>query len=192
MSLQLRGVPPSDDEYAVLDALDDVPESMVDAWLNSPEFAAQVVRFHQGLLWNRLDVQLINAGFSLRREGGSLLYWRLQTGTTYRGAAVACMDTPATYDPVTGAIMTQEIDGVHYEGYRLITPYWAPETTIKVCAFDAQEAEVGLSGLPVTPSLADKTRAAGVARTCATAVTGVHITRSSMRWAKMSTCVSRR
>ena len=148
MSLQLRGYPPTDAEYAALDAEDDVPEATIDAWLSSAEFAGQVVRFHQGLLWNRLDVQLINAGFSLRRDGGTLLYWRTQTATAYRGANVACMDTPVSYDPETGAILTLEIDGVHYEGYRLINPYWAPDTTIKVCAFDAQEAEVGLSGSP--------------------------------------------
>ena len=147
LSLQLRGVLPTDAEYAALDTLDDVSEGMIDGLLNSMEFADQVVRYHQSLLWNRLDTQLINAGFSLRREGGTLLYWRIQTATNYRGDDVACADTPVQYHPDTGAILTEEIDGVHYEGYRLINPYWAPETTIKVCAFDAQEAEVGLSGV---------------------------------------------
>jgi hypothetical protein len=147
LSLQLRGVPPTDAEYAVLDNEADVPEALIDEWLTSQSFADQVVRFHQGLLWNRLDVQLVAAAFSLRRDSGSLLYWRIQTATNYRGDQFACADTPVQYDPDTGAILTEEIDGVHYEGYRLINPYWAPDTTIKVCAFDAQEAEVGLSGL---------------------------------------------
>ena len=146
VSLQLRGVPPTDAEYAALDAEADVPDALIDSWLNGPEFADQVVRFHQSLLWNRLDVNLVAANFSLRREGSTLLYWRLQTATAYRGDDVPCLDTPVEYHPETGAILTQEIDGVHYEGYRLVNPYWAPETTIKVCAFDAQEAEVGLSG----------------------------------------------
>ena len=172
MSLQLRGVPPSDDEYAVLDALDDVPESTIDAWLNSPR-----IRGSGCTLSPRapLGPPGCPARSTRASRSGARAAPLLASAdrTAYRGANVACMDTPATYDPVTGAILTQEIDGVHYEGYRLITPYWAPETTIKVCAFDAQEAEVGLSGSPCnTLTSGAKTRAVAAARTCATADTG--------------------
>ncbi|MEM6931367.1 MAG: hypothetical protein AAF602_30835, partial [Myxococcota bacterium] len=43
ISLDLRGVVPNPDEAALEDG--EVPESLLDAWLSSPEFGQRAVRF---------------------------------------------------------------------------------------------------------------------------------------------------
>jgi len=146
-SIQLRGVPPTVAEYEAVETGETSAEATLELWLDSPAFAEQSVRFHQNHFWpNITNVNLFNAAFSFRREGGIFLYWRRNTGTLYRGDFVPCLDQPAEFDG--DAIVTwEQPDGTHREGYVLINPYWAPETTIKVCAFDAQDREHGLSGV---------------------------------------------
>lgn len=146
-SIQLRGVPPTVAEYEAVETGETSADATLDLWLDSPAFAQQSVRFHRNHFWpNITNVNLFSASFSLRREGGILLYWRRQTGPIYRGDFVTCLDQPAEFDG--DAIVTwEQPDGTHREGYVLIHPYWAPETTIKVCAFDAQERDYGLSGV---------------------------------------------
>ena len=155
LSLDLRGVVPTMSEMESLQASGEVTEDMVDLLLESDGFAERVVRRHRDLLWNNVtNINLLNATASFRREnlgGGNYLYWVRNRGTMYRGGFVPCLDTPVTYtadgtievtqgvDPNTGAV-------VYQEGYRWVNPYWAPETPIKVCAFDAQEADVSPSG----------------------------------------------
>lgn len=147
LSLHLRGTIPTVDEYEVLDALDTVPEALLDEWLASDDFVDQVVRHHRELLWpNVTNVNLVSAAFGLRREPGSLTYWRIQPATEYRGADVPCLDEPAEFTE-TGAIKTTWVDGANREGYVWIAPYWDPDVPIKVCAFDAATNQYGLSGI---------------------------------------------
>ena len=137
-SLQLRGYPPSVNEYHAIETGETNPDELLDLWLESEDFAEQSVRFHRNHFWpNITNVNLFNASFSFRREAGSLPYWRINVGTIYRGGPVPCLDQPAEFDG--GQIITwEQEDGTHLEGYVLVNPYWAPETTIKVCAFDAR------------------------------------------------------
>ena len=147
LSLALRGDIPTMDEYELVAGLGEVPEGLIDEWLAGEAFADRVVRLHRGLLWNNVaNVNLVSASFSLRREPGSLLYWRQNTAVRYRGDLVPCLDEPATWT-AEGALVTTEVDGAWLEGWVEVSPYWAPEESIKVCAFDAQEAEYGLSGV---------------------------------------------
>ncbi|HIA02032.1 MAG TPA: hypothetical protein EYN06_05740 [Myxococcales bacterium] len=151
ISLDIRGVVPTVEEYNTLDQLDGVPDSMIDEWLASDEFAERAVRRHRALLWNNItNVNLMNASTSLTRTGGvGGIYWSRNRSTVFRGAVEMCLDEPVSYT-VNGLISTKTatIDGkqVKQEGWIAVAPYWAPETTIRVCAFDAQTLLVGPDG----------------------------------------------
>ena len=147
LSLALRGEIPTMDEYAAVDATGEVPEALVDEWLASEAFADQVVRHHRSLLWNNVtNINLMSASFSMRRDYPALTYWRTNTAIRYRGAQMGCLDEPATFDG-DGVIQTTTVGDAEVEGWVSVAPYWAPETDIKVCAFDAQEALYGSSGV---------------------------------------------
>jgi len=139
LSLDLRGELPGDEEYAALDELDDVPLELIDEWLASPAFADRVVRQHRALLWlNVSNQRLLSNAMSLASTGEGLHYRRdLARGA--RGVDdVPCADWPATYSAEGDIETTRFEDGSEREGYVMVRPYWAPDTEIKVCAFDAQ------------------------------------------------------
>ena len=72
-SLQLRGYPPSLNEYEAIATGETDPELLLAEWLGSPDFAEQSVRFHRNHFWpNVTNVNLFSAAFSLRREPGTL------------------------------------------------------------------------------------------------------------------------
>jgi hypothetical protein len=131
-------------------------EALLEDWLASPEFGVQVARRLRALLWHRVNNHSLLSGTThLRRNGGDTPYWRTGRGNLYRGKTIACLDQPATWtDGVLDVIVTTE-NGVTYqrEGYVERVPYWAPELVMKVCAFDAQEALVGVSGAPCSYGL---------------------------------------
>jgi len=144
LSLDLRGVIPTVDELLALDGERGVSLDLIDDWMNQPEFVEQVVRFHRRIFWPNIEGhQLLNNGVSLSKDGD--LYYRKAKATMYRGAAVSCLDMleadPDNIQPV------DQGNGVAREGYVLVNPYWAPTTTIKVCAFDAQTTEIAGSGI---------------------------------------------
>ena len=140
MSLSLRGKPLTAAEYQ---GLENASLSLViDGWLASDEFAEQAVIWHRDLLWNRLDNINFSSGSELRREGE--VYYRDRVATMLRGERVPCLDEPAVI--TDGVIQTTEVDGTFREGWIEMTPYWDPEATLKVCAFDAQLYAVSSSG----------------------------------------------
>ena len=152
LSLQLRGVVPTVDEHATVDLYGEVPDVLIDEWLGSEAFGDQVVRMHRGLLWNNVsNVNLFNARSGMTRSRTSSTdpyrYWRRQQAVRYRGDTTrACLDQPAEWD-ANGQIVTYDQgDGTIAEGWVEVTPYWAPDTTIRVCAFDAQDAFVSPNG----------------------------------------------
>jgi hypothetical protein len=159
LSLDIRGMPPSVDELLSFqsqvdqrnqalaqagneatsyDDYQDIIESFVEDWLHSPEFAKQVTRLYRSVVWNNIsNLNLYNNRVMLGATNS--IYWRNDAATMYRGARVRCADEPARFDD-NGNILTTMVDGNQLEGWVQITPYWAPNTSIKVCAFDAQEA----------------------------------------------------
>ena len=151
LSLQLRGVVPTLEEHAVVDLFGEVPESLVDEWLASEEFADRVVRLHRSLLWNNVsNVNLFNAQSGLTRirttSADPYRYWRRQVSIRYRGDLVPCLDQPAEWDSNGQIITYPQADGTNAEGWVEVAPYWAPDTTIRVCAFDAQHDALSPTG----------------------------------------------
>ncbi len=151
LSLDLRGRIPSLDEYASVSTNSSVEEALLDQMVGSDEFLEQIERYHRDLLWVNVSAQQIAQvswliGDSLERgRGRDGIYWNVSAGrsTRYRGTRAKCLDEPARFDPRTGEILTTpdaNEPNVRREGWVLVRPYWAPETEIKVCAFDAQEA----------------------------------------------------
>ncbi len=148
-SLQLRGYPPSLNEYEAIATGETDPELLLAEWLGSPDFAEQSVRFHRNHFWpNVTNVNLFSAAFSLRREPGTLQYWRRTAATlNYRGDFVPCLDEPLEHDANGKIIAKAQPDGTTREGYVMVSPYWAPDTMIKVCGYDAQDSTHGLTGI---------------------------------------------
>lgn len=164
LSLDLRGVPPTTEEYAALADHDDVPEALIDEWLGSKEFAARTVRWHRGLLWNNItnhNMVSVNRGLTV----SSQTYWRNGTmAIRLRGRNVPCLNEPAKLvggeqisspmDLTRGELLMQEqADGSKREGWVMVEPYWAPGTQVKVCALDAREDAATSSGSPCNARL---------------------------------------
>lgn len=157
LSFDLRGKPPSMEELASVTAVGGIPENMVDEWLQSPEFADQMVRLHRALFWNELsNLRFMNDRMRLQSNSG--IWWRRQNAQTLRGGNVPiqCLDEPAQWDSdgelVTEASTDEFGNPVRREGWVEVAPYWAPDTMIKVCGMDAEAAETGKDGTDCSTS----------------------------------------
>ena len=138
LSLDLRGRLPTMQEYAELDSVGDVSEAVIDSMLASEGFVERAVRRHRALLWNNVsNVTLLNYRTSLRTSSG--LYWRTRPALLYRGDFVPCRNEPAAFDANGQIQVVVDAQGIRREGYVEVNPYWDPTTTIRVCAFDAQD-----------------------------------------------------
>jgi hypothetical protein len=156
LSLDLHGVVPSVQE---LQPLIDGAEPDVEAMVDDEAFYRFVRRHHADMLWPNIDAfQLVNPAFSLLLPASFYEYmgsgnedrlFVLYVGLYRRGALVPCKDEPAVFDDYGEPIAELYPDGTTREGWVEIEPYWAPGTTVKVCAY---EAEAGMeaygSGLP--------------------------------------------
>ncbi|MCO4769310.1 MAG: DUF1585 domain-containing protein [Deltaproteobacteria bacterium] len=152
LSLQLRGVVPSLEDYAVVDMYGEVPSDLIDEWLGSDAFADRVVRLHRDLLWNNIqNVNLFSARSGLTRtrtaSTAEYRYYRRQQGIRYRGDLVPCLDQPAEWDSEGNIVTYSQPDGTNLEGWVQVTPYWDKTSTINVCAFDAQDTLVSPAGV---------------------------------------------
>ena len=161
LSLDLRNQLPSYEELVALDDPDlegtvDVPEALVADMIASDAFRVTMRRFHDSLLWPNVEgVQLMSNQYRLVSGQGQgdtpLSILSAGRRTKFRGVAEGCgnfeqtefdaagrPDVPFTEHPQTGALFKQD-------GYVWVTPYWAPETQVKVCAFDAQALPTGIN-----------------------------------------------
>jgi hypothetical protein len=144
LSLDLRGVIPTADEYALLED-GELPEDVLADWLVSEEFAWEVVRQHRKLLFpNVTDIRLISNRQRLDTEGD--VYYRYLVAPHYRGGPVFCGDFEASWDEDGELITSVDEDGYTQEGWVWVEPYWDPNNPIKMCAFGAQEALVSPLG----------------------------------------------
>jgi hypothetical protein len=142
LSLDLRGDVPTADEYRL--AGEQGVDATLDAWLWSEGFLERMARLHRDLLWNNIsNLGLLNASSALTRDATGVHYVR-NRATMLRGAVVPCLDEPAVIR-ADGTLTTRDVDGRQREGFVEVAPYWAPDTTIKVCAFDAQTTLVSAS-----------------------------------------------
>ena len=153
LSLDLRGRVPSMDEMKTVIEDGQVDPDTVEEMLMSEDFSHQMRAYHTDLLWSNLSSQrLANNNFiiGLPRGGTPSQVYSIVSNirrTAYRGANVTCKDEPARFGD-DGEILFDEEDRngtiVRREGWVEVNPYWAPETTLKVCALDAQTAAEGV------------------------------------------------
>lgn len=147
LSLDLRGTIPTIEEYEALGDDGNIPDAMIDAWLESEEFVQRVVHRHGELLWPNVEnVSLTSGRGTLGTSFGSAALWSPQAATTYRGDRVPCLDEPASFDAQGRPIATEQDDGTFREGWVEVVPYWAPDAPVRVCAYEAQDQEVAPSG----------------------------------------------
>ena len=146
LSLDLRGVVPTADELRSIEADGEMTEARLTEWLYSAEFEEQVIEHHRSLVWNNLAFNLLNSRRLAQRSG---IYWVNQRARFLRGSiGVHCGDFEAEVDEWNRPLNpTQNEDGTYSEGYVMVNPYWAMDTEVKVCAFDAQLTTVSANGI---------------------------------------------
>lgn len=166
LSFDLRGHPPSPEELAALDGLVDADadafeDLLLDEWLASDRFSARVVRRHRALLWPNLS-QIEFSTRTLTVDARGIVVRNDNTvQQTYRGLLGAtCVDEPATFDS-QGGIVTRVVDGANREGWVMVRPFWDPSTSVKVCAFDAQDAPVADDGIDCATEAGNNRRSCG-------------------------------
>jgi hypothetical protein len=144
VSLDLRGVVPTMEEYARVPADGSLPMDLVDEWLQSPEFADRAARAHRDLLWNALDgIQYFNVSSSFSITSNR--YWRRQQATRQRGSTMPCGDWENQLKPDGRPAEIRVTGGLRDDGWVWVTPYWS-ETPIRVCTLDAQPAAMSPRG----------------------------------------------
>lgn len=170
LSLDLLDRIPTEAEYATVLA-GQRPEDAIATMLASEEFFGMMRGYHRGLLWASEDPEeLSTRELQIHRVGDSQVYYDANAGSVYRGAGnVSCVDIEHTaFDaeghviPLVERYMGGLVDGhpapanaercrtgsgCRLDGWVRVSPYWAPETTVKACAYDAQTAAVGVRGL---------------------------------------------
>ncbi|MBT6434979.1 MAG: DUF1585 domain-containing protein [Deltaproteobacteria bacterium] len=146
LSIDLKGTLPNLNQLEEVINATMVPDSLVDDLLNSDAFIQEMRNYHLQLLWTNILSQRFTPGVWILRKGnaadGTDAYWLRANGRSsrYRGGQIPCKDEPAEFD-TEGNILTTPYPGdptMQQEGYVEVEPWWAPGTTVKVCAFDAQ------------------------------------------------------
>ena len=187
LSLDLRGVVPTVVEHEAVEDAGELPEDLIDQWLDSEEFVTRSVRIHRDLLWNSLtNIQLVGNRHRIgvfRVAGGQPIWWRAAQSNYYRGGPqrAQCLDQPARFDAGGALLVEVDEEGYRREGWVMVSPYWDPTTEIRVCGFDAQAALVSPSGTDcsTTAALADYECGCGPElRWCAPGAVNAAITRS--------------
>jgi len=120
LSLDLRGTLPSELETNASIDWGNVPDGLVDEWLEGEGFLDRVVRHHRALTWNSVrNVTLLSSNQSLRLDNG--IYWRRNASRAYRGNEVQCANEPARWDN-DGHLRTRLVDGARLEGWVSVGP----------------------------------------------------------------------
>ncbi len=158
LSLDLQGRAPTIEEVQrVLDAsdLELGLEDEFERMLASEEYLRTMRGHHRSLLWGNLDtVDLVAAQRTIVQLRGTE-HWSVRFGDgLHRGKRdLRCLDQEQRDFDADGRpipIRTfreaecrfdrqpDEMGTCYQEGWVRVNPYWAPDTEIKVCAFDAQ------------------------------------------------------
>ncbi|MDQ3031468.1 MAG: hypothetical protein M3Y87_03555 [Myxococcota bacterium] len=173
MSLDLLGRIPTEAEYASVRDAEDVDGAIVDAMLASDEFFARMRSYHRALLWGSLgdipNIVSTRHRLDVARTGANSVYYASQAGRVFRNeAGVSCLDVAHTRFDAAGRALPM-IEGYHggtalgapaprnaercsdgegcrMDGWVMTRPYWAPDTEVRVCAFDAQAVATGTMG----------------------------------------------
>lgn len=151
-SLDLRGQIQTHEEYLrVRDA--EVPmaevERIREEMLASDEFRRTVRDYHQRLLWSNFSadvvMDVVDPSRELVQDPASGIWYQPAQSERYRGSAgQVCRNTPQRAFDDAGYPVAESTGGgfggggAPMDGYVMVQPYWAPDTEIRVCAFDAQ------------------------------------------------------
>ena len=150
VSLDLRGITLSADELAAVQAAGGLEDSMLDSWLATDAFTEQVVLHHSNLFLNNVSFGL-DPYQDLRDYGryGPGVYFRYFLSQIYgRNAQSNCTDYDADVNELNQPQSWKlNAAGGRDEGAVDVEPWWAPGTTIRVCAYDAQLTEVSNAGV---------------------------------------------
>jgi hypothetical protein len=173
ISLDLLGRIPTEAEYAAIRGATDVEDAIVGAMLETDEFHARMRGYHRATLWGSLDdvANIVSSRHRIAsaRVGANDVWFASLSGGIFRGDnGVSCVDVAHTrFDAaghalplvegyhsgtVLGAPAPRNADrctdgeGCRIDGWVMVRPYWAPDTEIRVCAFDAQAVAMGLDG----------------------------------------------
>ena len=93
LSLDLRGNVPTAAELEEIESASEVPEAMLDLWLDSEEFEAQVIAEHREMLWNQLEINLLPTRKVFKRDG--IYFNNNRSRHTRNMAQTHCGDFPA-------------------------------------------------------------------------------------------------
>jgi hypothetical protein len=157
LSLDLRGKPPTIEEYEALDSTDSVPAATVQEYVESPDFKGAMRRYHEAMFWPNVGpIKLRPTSIVITQPKGAPAWLINASGRQkgYRGGP----DTdcggyeqkffdpafPGEFRPDPAHVKT-DAQGNTQEGYRMVAPYWDLANPIAVCAFDAQESVTGLA-----------------------------------------------
>ena len=162
MSLDLRGRIP--DRQEIEDA-DTAGALTVDRYLASEDFIGIMRRHHADLLWPNIDqIELLpdtHLLYPYPIANDDVVYYSALRAAFVRAVGsgnlfLPCAAEPARFDNQGQLILEPVVVGgevvAYQEGYVEVQPYWAPDTTIKVCALDALDSETGA----VCPGPADR------------------------------------
>lgn len=163
VSLDLRGHVPTYEEYEWVRGAEDpqaTAEGLIEEMLESDDYFAQIRGYHQALTWGTLDDSIIDRLFAAQRRifrNGSQIWRNTNMRRRYRGDLVDCLNVeqtefdaegrPVPIQTYSDPACTLAGDTCQREGFVWVNPYWSPDTPVKVCAFDAQEHEVGRTGV---------------------------------------------
>ena len=164
-SLDLRGQVPTFEEYQRVLSADD-PDAEVESlhaeMLEGELFLRTVREYHRSLLWSSFDRSLIdgiiNETNRLSRSTDTQIWFQGNSRRMYRNRGdVMCDDVPHTaFDAEGYALPMRTFDAstceggtCRVDGYVMVRPYWAPDTEVKVCAFDAQAFPTRRNGTTV-------------------------------------------
>jgi hypothetical protein len=172
-SLDVRGQLPTPEETAAVVDAEATGEAgaaeaavvrLIDEWLASEAFADRFVRLHRELLWNNISNLTpygVSASLSLGNNTTTAAYRSGAIARRLRGADVRCLNEPAQFGDDGAVLATLQDDGSMREGWVEVRPYWAPDTTIRVCAFDAQAGALSANGVSCNSNLGTAQRDCG-------------------------------
>jgi hypothetical protein len=159
LSIDLRGTVPDVAEYDALEAQKQIPDEVIDAYVDSDEFRIQMRRYHESLLWTNPLTNLGDTVLNLSSQNvapagqpADPVYYTTGKRKIYRGGdgTHACQNVPQSmlgYEAngmPKAELKGQDAVGDWFaEGWVEVHPYWDPDPTkkLKVCAFDAQISE---------------------------------------------------
>lgn len=160
LSLDLRDQIPERAEVEAMFGKSEVADETLEQLLDSEDFVGVMRRYHEELLWPNIDqVQVVpdtHILYPLEMTPGDPVYLSPVRSVFLRAVGnanifVPCKNEPAEFDAQGNLRLEAVVVGTAtvswVEGYVEVEPYWAPGTTVKVCALDAMDAATG----PVCP-----------------------------------------